>query len=600
MTLTAVTVTATTPVDQQLGGIVVTVELITGTAQVAASDNYGQVISTGQRHTNPRGVATLQLQPNSEITNPVGTAYRVTCQGKVWIIAVPVGGGPYTVDQLVTAPPGPVVYGSASVGALNAEIARATGVEATLVPQSRQVLAGTGMTGGGTLTADRTLGIAAGGVGRLQIDPTWRGAPLVFDDRFASYADSALNGQAVPMSGQTWTTQGYDSTGSLNSANDAMVQGHAVVQGNGAVKGACYFTIDTGPTAHDYQMAEFSFGAGTTFGSAVGLLASSQGANNFGAVRSAHCVIGPSTWSIGVWPNGSLVILASGTFSTPLAVNQTYRAAMHRVGNTLTVDLPTADSVLGRTVIVTDPSIGGRSPVTNGGLWGRYAIFESYTNSGTFATDRLPSITRATAGRNAVNAAMNQNGGLAQFMPQGPPTAAGVADVGIPGVALTGVTTLAAVANIVYYWEFEQRAPWTLKSFPYEVTTAGAAGTKGWWVVVPIDGTCQPTTDAPIASPEVALDVTGAQAPAPVGGAVTLPAGRYAVAFSTNGGPTMRTFIGAPPIAQLAKTLGAAPFALYRYVARTYTSAIPSPMPTWTTVGRAAAPGYHFGLLEWS
>jgi hypothetical protein len=481
---------------------------------------------------------------------------------------------------------------ASNTAAIAAETTRATAAEGLLVPKTRVVSAGTGLAGGGDLTADRTLSIAAGGVGRSQIDPTWRGGPLVFDDRFTSYPDGALAGQAVPGTGQVWTTQGFDSTGALNPLNDAKIVGGAFVQTG--VNGAAYATIDTGPTAHDWESVEFLFGAGSTFGAAVGLVCSSQGANNFGAVRSVHCVIGPTTWSLGIWPNGTLVILASGTFTTSLTVGKTYQAVLHRVGNTVVLDLPTADSVLGRTVTVTDRRIGGRSNAAANGLWGRYAIFESYTKSATYLTDQQPTILRASAGRSGINA------GMSPTLEIGPPTVGGVAEVGLPGVAITGLATLATVANLVYYWEFEARAPWTLKSFPCEVTVAASAGSKAWFAVVPIDSTCQPTSDPAVQSTEFAIDAVAVLAPGPIGGALLMPAGRFALAFACSGSATMRAFLGLPAIPSIAKTLGAAPFALYRYVALTYASTVPATMPAWTTTGRAAAGGYHLGLLEWS
>lgn len=56
------------------------------------------------------------------------------------------------------------VSGAASTAALNSEVSRAQTAETLLSPVARQIATGAGLTGGGDLSADRTLAIAANGV----------------------------------------------------------------------------------------------------------------------------------------------------------------------------------------------------------------------------------------------------------------------------------------------------------------------------------------------------------------------------------------------------------------------------------------------------
>jgi hypothetical protein len=130
-----------------------------------------------------------------EIT-PAGSLYQIVESGQVSNIVVPADGGPYLVNAiLVTTPQSPGGLGitgvqvalDGTVVAIRPQLNLIEGVGATLnvadnpesnrvdvtvtasggsggggVPITRKVNAGTGLTGGGDLSADRTLTVAYG------------------------------------------------------------------------------------------------------------------------------------------------------------------------------------------------------------------------------------------------------------------------------------------------------------------------------------------------------------------------------------------------------------------------------------------------------
>jgi hypothetical protein len=119
----------------------ITVSLVSGSTGGFIGSTV-EVLSKSYTQTDSTGLWSIDLTPNVQITSPTGTYYTVTQFGEALSFVVPnTAGGPFNLlDILVQSPSSPA---GLVVGAL----------------ASRQIIAGTGLTGGGDLTADRTLAV---------------------------------------------------------------------------------------------------------------------------------------------------------------------------------------------------------------------------------------------------------------------------------------------------------------------------------------------------------------------------------------------------------------------------------------------------------
>ncbi len=193
-----------------LVGTRVTIDLIAGDAQDPGYTSTASVVRAVALTSGALGVWSVALTANASIT-PANTYYRVTEQpiggrAKVSYISVPGSGGPYELVDVLLADPGePAVagitagaaqalidaaladiegstpsatvvsettYGQAATAGDDAAFARGDHSHGTpalpsttdigAVPTSRQVTAGTGLTGGGTLAADRSFAVSYG------------------------------------------------------------------------------------------------------------------------------------------------------------------------------------------------------------------------------------------------------------------------------------------------------------------------------------------------------------------------------------------------------------------------------------------------------
>jgi len=140
--------------------------------------------------------------------------------------------------------------------------------------------------------------------------------------------------------------------------------------------------------------------------------------------------------------------------------------------------------------------------------------------------------------------------------PQGRLIANAITYLSLPGVALLGtVSTLTQAANFVRYFPMLVSTPITIDQLSTEVTSAAAAGKLLRMGIYAADTAWQPMS--------VVCD-TGALAADAVGvvsGSVVAPlaAGRYLLAWNTDGAPTVRTVRGIPANGFLVPTLGANP-----------------------------------------
>lgn len=144
------------------------------------SDDDAVVIGTARTTTDSNGAFSLPLVPNSAFRTS-GTWYWVVIDGgPSYAIVVPVSASAVSlwacrVDPATLVPvpePAPSAYllraergapnGVASLGPDGLVLSSQLPVAGGGVPTSRQIISGTGLTGGGDLTADRTLAVVYG------------------------------------------------------------------------------------------------------------------------------------------------------------------------------------------------------------------------------------------------------------------------------------------------------------------------------------------------------------------------------------------------------------------------------------------------------
>ena len=220
-----------------VAGRTVTAELISPTPFLA--DHTGSIVVVGRVKTDLTGLFELQLTPQLEIAAS-GTHYQITVAGTdlLWHVVVP-SSGPVQLDTILVdpatlnpVPPGadsvyiprvergaangvaPLVSGKVPVeflppgggGSAVESVNGETGVvvlEAADVgapPTGRQVLAGAGLAGGGTLAADRTIVLSSGTLTSLgKADSAVQPGELATVATTGTYAD--LTGKpAIPDS----------------------------------------------------------------------------------------------------------------------------------------------------------------------------------------------------------------------------------------------------------------------------------------------------------------------------------------------------------------------------------------------------------------
>lgn len=101
-------------------------------------------------------------------------------------------------------------------------------VQISGVPTSRQVIAGTGMTGGGQLTSNVTLSIANGGVGSTQLNTTGVAAGVYGDETHIPVLTVDVNGRVTAATTVAATITGYVPTSREVIAGNGLTGGGAL------------------------------------------------------------------------------------------------------------------------------------------------------------------------------------------------------------------------------------------------------------------------------------------------------------------------------------------------------------------------------------
>ena len=166
---------------------------------------------------------------------------------------------------------------------------------------------------------------------------------------------------------------------------------------------------------------------------------------------------------------------------------------------------------------------------------------------------------------------------------------------GVPGVQFTGTGTQTLTANTVYYQPFEVTAPITLDFMALEVTTAAAGNGNLRLGIYAADTNLQPTGAPLFDSGDVTVTSGATGILSKQGTAVTLQPGVYLTATNTSVGFTARTFLGG--VSFVPTTIGANVTVLTS-VAQTQ-GAFPTPGTAWTTRASANGPARHTALLRW-
>jgi hypothetical protein len=163
----------------------------------------------------------------------------------------------------------------------------------------------------------------------------------------------------------------------------------------------------------------------------------------------------------------------------------------------------------------------------------------------------------------------------------------------IPGSGCFTVGTGAYSGDRVYYFPIKVDTPITLDRLAIEVTSGAASGKKARLGIYKADVNWQPT-DLVVDGGEVAVDTTGVIT-------VTideiLQEGKYVLAYTSNGAPTLRLFYSPQSLMGYSPTLGASPVISQARVDKTY-AVLSDPGIAWDTVGASSVGFIHWVLVR--
>ncbi len=180
--------------------------------------------------------------------------------------------------------------------------------------------------------------------------------------------------------------------------------------------------------------------------------------------------------------------------------------------------------------------------------------------------------------------------GYQPLVERGLPLPAGGTRMTIPGVVVTTVNNLVAVANQKYYEPFIVHDAITVDALFVEVLAA--AGTIARLAIATADTEFQPIAtvlEGTVATTGIAIVNT---TPA----ATVLQPGRYVKSFVSDGAPSMRMLVGSLPGGDLRSILGTNPFAQLHTKAAVGTGA--NNLSAWDTVTWNTSPQSHMVVLR--
>ncbi|MDP4023716.1 hypothetical protein Q8W71_13855 [Methylobacterium sp. NEAU 140] len=273
---------------------------------------------------------------------------------------------------------------SANATAISNEVTRATGAEALLVPKSRQILAGTGLAGGGDLSADRTVSLGSIASSTILANLTGSSAAPV-GNTLSAILDNAL--------GSAQGTVAY--RGSTGWAGLAPGTSGQVLTTGGTGANPSWAATSTGSTAQPATRQTVSTGPASS--GLPSFLPASSGSLSLTAqnVSSTTPLIATAAQGFGSTPNVSYTYTSNPTWSSLAASSTVYLYVNASTGAT------------GSTTLQPIYQYGGTPSTTSGQFTFDYSpgAMQGYMGNGTAAVAApLVFVGEATTSASAVTA----------------------------------------------------------------------------------------------------------------------------------------------------------------------------------------------------
>jgi hypothetical protein len=516
---------------------------------------------------------------------------------------------------------------------------------AAKVPTSRNVSTGTGLSGGGDLSADRTLSVTYG---------TAAGTAAQGDDsRIVGAAQKASNLSDLASAATARTNLGLAAIASTGSADDLTAGtvptarlGTGTASATTALRGnQTYASVPSGnASANAVSTGAYFTGSGLYVGTTTGNLAMAPDSAALDVTGDIEIVarLAPPNWvpASAQWIASKLV--GSGNqrswrFGLGTAgVNFTWSADGTASTSAISTATPSFSADQAGWVKVTfdvDNGAGGKtatfytapdstsepstwtqlgSPVTTAGTTSIYSSTAplaigsaegTSASGGQAATYERLIVRNGIGGTTVFDANLEAVAAHTLAFTESSTNAATVTltttrySYGLPGVAWSNIGTQALTANTVYYALFEVTAPIVVDAVVAEVTTGPVSVSSDLRLgVYAADGNQQPTGAPLIDSGAITVAAATTGIFTKQTAATTLTPGMYLTAVNASVAMTLRRYNGGPGSA--TTSLGATPFVALMSATQT-NGAYPTPGTTWATRATANNAPFHEALLRW-